>query len=324
MTLLNDADAIRKLLRRFKSRNIAVPCFCAENTYTVEGICIGATKAAEELGLDSLPLFIAATGSYHGRQQLANYTSLNSTREGFMAFRSDLERLGRADGPFPKVTVIPSLDHGQPQSDEFLFEEGKDFWGCVMYDCSTLTLKENIKKTVEFVKKHRDDYLIEGCVDEILESGETEKMRLTDPQQAKAYLEQTGVDLMVVNLGTEHRATKSGKKYHGDLARKISDLAGHVLVLHGTSCLDENNLGSLCDDGILKVNTWAVLETTGAKELIKYFSHNVDGRAGSLELEYLTETFRRNQIKVPVISSIVERFIKHFGYERLLRSDIKR
>ena len=42
MTLLNDADVIRELLRRFQSRNIAVPCFCAENTYTVEGISITA------------------------------------------------------------------------------------------------------------------------------------------------------------------------------------------------------------------------------------------------------------------------------------------
>ena len=315
--LLNKADEIRELVKVFQSHKTVIPCFCAENTYTVEGICRGATQAAKQLGLDSILVFIAATGNYHGRQQLANYTSLKETREGFLAFRSDLERLCRPDGPFPHVRVVPSLDHGQPQSDDFLFDEGRDFWGCVMYDCSTLPLEKNMKKTAEFVKKYCNDFLIEGCVDEITESGETDNIQLTDPQQAHNYLKQTGVDLLVANLGTEHRATSANKRYHGELARKISALTGAVLVLHGTSCLNETNLKSICDDGILKVKTWAVLETTGGKDLLRYFADNADVRADSPQLEYLTETFRRNRIKTPAVASIVERFISYFGYQRL-------
>jgi len=317
MVLLNQPDEIRELVKVFQSHKTVIPCFCAENTYTIEGICQGATQAAKQLGLDSILVFIAATGNYHGRQQLANYTFLNDTREGFLAFRSDLERLGRADGPFPKVRIIPSLDHGQPQSDDFLFDEGRDFWGCVMYDCSTLSLDQNMEKTTEFVQKYRNDFVIEGCVDEITESGEADNIQLTDPQQAHNYLKQTGVDLLVANLGTEHRATSANKRYHGELARKISALTGPVLVLHGTSCLNEDNLKSLCDDGILKVNTWAVLETTGGKELIRYFSDNTTLQTDSPALENLTETFRRNRIKVPAVASIVERFISYFGYDRL-------
>ena len=39
-------------------------------------------------GLKKIPLFIAATANYSGRQQLKNYTTLASTKEGFLAFTS--------------------------------------------------------------------------------------------------------------------------------------------------------------------------------------------------------------------------------------------
>jgi fructose/tagatose bisphosphate aldolase len=341
MALLSDAKRIRALLKEFQSRKIAVPCFCSENTYTMEGILAGARRVSQSLGLETVAVFIAVTANYPGRQQLKNYTSLGSTEEGFIAFRSDLERLARSDGPFANVVVIPSLDHGQCDEDEFLFEEGKDFWGCVMYDCSGLSLDENRKRTAEFVKKHKDDYIIEGCVDEIVESGETDKMQLTDPKQAKVFLEQTGVDLMVVNLGTEHRATRSELKYRGDLARQISSSVGNKLVLHGASSLTENDLPKLADDGICKVNIWAVLETEAARSMAQAHIRNIgrmlseeqiqaffeDGWLGEKTvqhsrqhgpaLDYLTEVYRRNELKVPIVSRLVEQYFLALGYEIL-------
>ncbi len=341
MALLNDPESIRELVKKFQSKNIAMPCFCVENTFTIEGIVKGATAFAGRAGLESIPLYIAVTANYHSRKNLANYTSQNSTEEGFLAFRSDLERLARNDGPFPKVTVIPSLDHGQPESDKFLFEEARDFWGCVMYDCSGLSFEENRKKTAAFVKEHKDDYIIEGCVDEIVESGESDKMQLTDPRQAKLFMKETDVDLIVVNLGTEHRATKSEIKYHGDLARKISSQVGNRLVLHGTSSLANEDLPALADDGICKVNIWTILETDTTIEMMRTLIENIgnilpqsivdelakDGWLGeaaadhaqknSPRLDYLTELYRRNEIKVPVAAKLVEHYLESFNYGRL-------
>lgn len=341
MPLLSNAKRIRALLEEFQSKRIAIPCFCSENTYTMEGILAGASRVSQSLGLDTVAVFIAVTANYPGRQQLKNYTSLGSIEEGFIAFRSDLERLSRPDGPFANVLVVPSLDHGQCDEDELLFEEGKDFWGCVMYDCSGLSLDENRKRTAEFVKKHKDDYIIEGCVDEIVESGEPGKMQLTDPEQARIFWEETGVDLMVVNLGTEHRATKSELKYHGDLAREISSLVGNKLVLHGTSSLTEEDLPKLADDGVCKVNIWAALETEAAQKMTEGHIRNIgkilskeqiqalfeDGwlgekavehsRENGPALEHMTEVHRRNELKVPTISRLVEQYFLSFGYEKL-------
>jgi fructose/tagatose bisphosphate aldolase len=308
----------------------------------MEGVLAGASRVSQSLGLETVAVFVAVTANYPGRQQLKNYTSLGSIKEGFIAFRSDLERLSRPDGLFANVLVIPSLDHGQCDDDKFLFEDGIDFWGCVMYDCSGLCLDDNRKKTAEFVKKYKDDYIIEGCVDEIVESGEKDKMQLTDPKQAKVFLEETGVDLMVVNLGTEHRATRSELKYHGDLARDISSVVGNKLVLHGTSSLTDEDLPKLADDGICKVNIWAVLETEAAQNMAEAQNRNIgrilskkqiqalfeagwlgkkavqDSQEHGPTLEYMTEVYRRNELKVPTISRLVEQYFLALGYERLV------
>lgn len=291
--------------------------------------------------MDVIPVFIAVTGNYPGRQQLKNYTSVSDTEEGFLAFRDDLERLTRETGPFPKAIVIPSLDHGQPDTDRVLFEDYKDFWGCVMYDCSNFPLAENRKRTARFVKEHGNDYIIEGCVDEIIESGEECLSQLTKPVDAKKFMEETRVDLIVANLGTEHRATKTSLHYNSGLAEEISTIVGHKLVLHGTSSLSESELKNLRKDGIAKVNIWTVLETSVAckilEETIKNVGHilpielikqlveekqlgskALNHNKCSQTLRYMTEVYRRDKLKIPVISKIVTKYFVSFGYSCLL------
>ena len=149
------------------------------------------------------------------------------------------------------------------------FEEGKGFWGCVMYDCSTMSLEENRKTTAEFIKKNSGHYIIEGCVDEIIESGEWWNEINGCRPDAEDYLKETGVDLMVVNLGTEHRATAAELRYHSDIAKKIfKKVQALRLVLHGTSSLSHDDLALLRHDGIAKVNIWTVLETKTSQDMV--------------------------------------------------------
>jgi fructose/tagatose bisphosphate aldolase len=336
MTLLNSPAEIRKVLKKYADRRVSIPCFCAENTFTMEGILVGAQNTAKKHRLSEAVVFVAATGNYHGRQQLKNYTSLDSTEEGFLAFKSDLERLGRTGGQFDNVVAIPSLDHGQSVDDDYLFEAGKGFWGCVMYDCSMMPLEKNRAMVAEFVRHHRDDYIIEGCVDEITESGDG-NMKLTSPQEAKRFLDETGVDLLVVNLGTEHRATAAQLRYRGDIAKSIYALTGYKLVLHGTSSLSQDDLKSLPADGIAKVNIWTVLETATTQKMFEEMLGHVGNilpqakveqlasqgwlGAKSVEhacahkpsLDYLTEVYRRSQFKVPMVAAMVENFLTTLG-----------
>ncbi len=335
MPLVTNAAQARQIIEQYRENKISMPCFCAENTFTMEGILIGASQIAKASARD-VAIYIAATGNYHGRQQLKNYTSLNDTWEGFLAFKSDMQRLCRADGPFNNVIVIPALDHGQPELDDRLFEQGRDFWGCVMYDCSARPLDQNRQMVKEFVKNFADEYVIEGCVDEITESGQG-GMKLTDPNDAKQFIDETGADLIVANLGTEHRVTGDKKQYRSDIARKIYEQTGRRIVLHGTSCLSQDDIAKLPADGIAKVNIWTVLETKTTQEMFaKMLEHasdilppalvnelkkrNMFGSGIELKpdmtpkLEYLTEVYRRNAIKTPSVAQITYEFMKKFGY----------
>ena len=335
MPLVTDPEEIRSILSDYQAKRISMPCFCAENTFTMEGILKGAAGVANSIGRD-VAVFVAATGNYHGRQQLKNYTSLDDTEEGFLAFRDDLRRMTRKGGAFENVYAIASLDHGQPGIDDYLFEEGKGFWGCVMYDCSTMTLDENRARVAEFVKKSNTYYIVEGCVDEITESGDG-GIKLTDPDDANRYLQETNVDLIVVNLGTEHRATAAELRYRSDIAKTIYEKVGYKLVLHGTSSLSRDDLSSLRHDGIAKVNIWTVLETKTSQDMmvklitqLKKILPKVkiselvekgllgiefaDCSSDEPELKYLTEVYRRDMIKVPSVAKMAEDFMEAFGY----------
>jgi fructose/tagatose bisphosphate aldolase len=82
---------------------------------------------------------------------------------------------------------------------------------------------------------------------------------LSDPRRVGQFVERTGLDLVVPNLGTEHRtALGVPLEYRRDMAREISKLVGPIQALYGTSSLGDR-LETLCSDGICKVNCYTAL-----------------------------------------------------------------
>jgi fructose/tagatose bisphosphate aldolase len=92
---------------------------------------------------------------------------------------------------------------------------------------------------------------------------------LTRPEEAAAFLERTGVDFLVVNLGTEHRAAAADRKYRADRARQIAEAVGPRLVLHGASSLPPDAIRDLFADGVRKVNIWTALERDSSPVLLR-------------------------------------------------------
>ena len=340
MPIITNGEQAREILNRIIERGSAIPCFCTESVYTTEAIFSGAAAYKKQNNIEeNLPLIIAFTASYEDRQQLKNYTGLQDPREGIIAVRSDIERLARKDGPYPDLDVIVHLDHAQPGEDDWIIEEYGDWLSSVMWDCSKYSLKDNIRMVRDFVEKNRNRFIIEGAVDEIYNySASNEPMevidRITEPEAAEQYYRQTGVDLIVANLGTEHRRTEGTVAYHGKEARMISQQVGRRLVLHGTSSLNEEEIKNLAADGIVKVNLWGNLESIPGKELaiklIKELEHQLSQSQieelvseGYLDknmmsgtykpsIHYLTEKYRRDEIYLPVATRIIQYF-----YEQL-------
>lgn len=340
MPIITNGEEAREILNEIMEQGSAIPCFCTESVYTTEAIFSGARSYKEQQNIQgNMPLMISFTASYEDRQQLKNYTGLQDFREGIIAVKSDIERLSRKDGPYPDLDIIIHLDHAQPGEDDWIIEEYGDWLSSVMWDCSKYSMKDNIRMVRDFVSRNKGRFIIEGAVDEIYNySVDNEPMevidRITDPGTAEQYYRETGVDLIVANLGTEHRRTEGTVAYHGEEARKISQKVGRCLVLHGTSSLNEDEIKNLAADGIVKVNLWGNLEAKPGKELVRKLIKELEHQLSKSQVEelvsagylgenmltgtykpsihYLTEKYRRDEIYLPEATRIIQYF-----YEQL-------
>lgn len=336
MPIITDGNSAREILHRLSQENRSIPCFCTESIYTTEAIFKGAKEFKEKHDIaGNLPMIIAFTASYEDRQQLKNYTGLSDFREGLIAVLTDIKRLSRVDGPYNDLDVIIHLDHAQPGQDDWIIKENQDIISSVMWDCSHFSLQKNIAMMKDFVAKYKSSFIIEGAVDEIYNySPDGENLgvidNITDPQVAGNYYTETGCDLIVANLGTEHRRTEGTVEYHSDVARKIKELVGSRLVLHGTSSLKEEDLRYLKSDGIIKVNLWGNLESKPGKKLAEnilrnlghmlssetikqlideaYLHPGMEVKTYKPSIQFLTEKYRRDEVYLPEAVSIIIKF----------------
>jgi fructose-bisphosphate aldolase class II len=136
-------------------------------------------------------------------------------------------------------------------------DHGEDFETCVkcveagftsvMIDGSFLKFEENIavtKKVVEIA--HPKGISVEAELGKLAgieeRSVEEKEAILTDPDDAKDFVEKTGVDALAVAIGTSHGAYKFKSESKLDIERleKISKKITIPLVLHGASSVPQS------------------------------------------------------------------------------------
>lgn len=301
MAVITNPTAVREMYAEFAERGISVPCFCAENQRTIEAILKGVALVSREVGAEDLPIFIAFTASYAHRPQAMNWSTLKDPVLGALLCLNSVNLLAGPDGPFRRLRVLTLLDHGQPDSDTILLSEHLDKFSCVMFDASAFPFDENIRRTAEFVERSRDQVTVEGAVDEIVSAGGIPQDSLCTVERAQRFVRETGVDLIVPNVGTEHRSTAEKARYHGDLAREISGAVGRILALHGTSSLGTRDIERLKDDGIIKVNIWTRLERIGGQAVARNVLRNLGSILEERELdELVSEGLLGAAVKDPV------------------------
>lgn len=270
MPLIADASHAREVIQEARERGVALINLNPECPRGIEACLRAAKSFGERIGAPDIPLFISICGVYHARPQIQLYTSLGDPLFGFERWLSDIAFYTRPDGPFGAIRVMTHLDHGQPEGDAEILFRRLEKLSSVMFDASALPFAENIEATARYVERFRGQVVVEGAVDEIFESGTGQaKNQVTTVEQAQRYLAATGVDLIVPNLGTEHRASARELRYYGDQARAISAAVGKLLVLHGTSSLSPKDFTHLKDDGIIKVNIWTAIEKAGAQACVR-------------------------------------------------------
>jgi fructose/tagatose bisphosphate aldolase len=244
------------------------PLLSTENLTTTEAILAGAKEYGERIGEPDLAITVGITHRYPERPQSSAYSHTGDPVLGMRLFHADLRTLMAPDSPFARLRVLVHLDHGQYEADRDVLDSPTGVFSSVMFDASALPFEENIAATRHYVEQHRHEMVIEGACDTIAHFGEAGSTPCSAPDDAERYFRATGVDWVVANLGTEHRAGVAKLRYRDDVAREISSRIGPRLSLHGVSSVDPDRLGRLFDDGIGKVNFWTALERDSSAELL--------------------------------------------------------
>jgi fructose-bisphosphate aldolase class II len=154
-----------------------------------------------------------------------------------------------ADEIFPEAIFAVHLDHGDEQTCYDCIESG--FYSSVMIDASHEPFEENIAITKRVVEAaHAKGIVVEaelgqlGGVEEHVSVNEADA-KLTDPDQAKEFVERTNVDSLACAIGTSHGAFKfSGTQaLRFDVLSEIQKrLPGFPLVMHGSSSVPQEEV----------------------------------------------------------------------------------
>jgi fructose/tagatose bisphosphate aldolase len=290
MPLILDRNAVLELHAEAAHKKWVIPTFCSENLTTTEAILSAALEFGRRTNQPDIPITVAITNQYTHRSQSANYTHTKLWDIGLKLFLADIEVLTGKGSPFENLQVMIHLDHTQWDKDEELLQWDLNQFSSILFDASELPFEENIRKTAEFVDNSGSKIVIEGACDEIADAGGDGMGNLTTPESAFQYISQTKVDFIVANLGTEHRASAADLKYHGNLAKTISTLTGTKLVLHGTSSVGLDQLKTLFDDGIAKVNIWTALERDSTPVLFSEMVRNASKIIGKDAVDQMIES----------------------------------
>jgi fructose/tagatose bisphosphate aldolase len=286
MPIITDYHEVKDTYQEAAELGVALPVFCAEDRETLEAILAAALEFGKEIGVDDLPVIPAWTSRYPARGQMTLVTACGDPIVGHELMFSDLKVFTGEGSPYRKLRVLPHLDHAFPWLDGDILNQYVDRFASVMFDASERPFEENIRLTAQYVEKVRGRVVVEGAVDEIFEaSGAGAKNEPTTVAQARRFLDEAGVDIVVPNVGTEHRATAEQVHYRSDRAREISSAVGKVLCLHGTSSLRPEDLPKLPEDGFVKVNIYTTLAVKGGQAV----AHEV--------LDDLGNVFSEDQLK---------------------------
>ena len=113
-----------------------------------------------------------------------------------------------------------------------------------------------------------------GGKEDDLEAGDENPY--TDPQQAREFVERTGVDSLAVAIGTAHGVYKGIPKVDVDRLSAIREVVTIPLVLHGTSGVPDDIVRECVRRGICKVNYATDLRIAFSKGVKAYMQEDPD------------------------------------------------
>lgn len=177
------------------------------------------------------------------------------------------------------VPVCLHLDHAKDM--DFLKKCVDMGFTSVMYDASVYPLEENIRLTKEAVEYahargvtveaelgHVGDGIVSGVIKED-EAYDNPDDYLTNPEEMKRFIEETGVDCLAVAVGTSHGVYVHEPKLHFDRLDILNEISTVPMVMHGGSGTPDEQIKKAVEKGICKLNIYSEMLSAYYTELKK-------------------------------------------------------
>ena len=177
------------------------------------------------------------------------------------------------------VPVCVHLDHGEDLDYlERALELG--FTG-IMYDGSTLPYGENLENTcraVEMAGRYGAGVEAELGSMGRRESGagdgsgiNDETKIYTDPEQARDFVEMTGIDALACSFGTTHGIYLERPRLDFGVVRRVRELTGDIpVVMHGGSGVSAGDFRQAIEAGVRKINYFTYMDKAGGQAVSDY------------------------------------------------------
>lgn len=206
--------------------------------------------------------------------------------DAMMGIRADQESYFRCIHEMIAHTTVPiclMLDHGG--SYESCIRAIQYGFSAVMFDGSMLPFEENVRQTKEIVRAaHACGVSVEAEIGHVggLEADEqadpdgsvVDESGYSEPDKAKEFAEETGIDAMAIAFGTVHGKYRGEPRLDYDRLATIRSLVDIPLVMHGGSGVPAEGFRSAVKHGINKVN----ICTAMLQEASRQMTAAVDGR----------------------------------------------
>jgi fructose-bisphosphate aldolase, class II len=237
-------DTLREVLTQLETEGAALGHFNVADQVLLKAVIAAAAEA-------KLPVLVGASEgerAFFGARQLA--ALVKSLRQD-----SDLPVFLNADHTHSLAKAMEAANAG---------------FDVVGIDFSALPFEENVARTkeaVQAIKAVNPAILAEGEIGDIGTGSEiketTQGGKLTTPEEARQFVEATGIDILAAAVGNMHGMLKSmvqGKaKKHLNTERiaQIKQAAGVFLTLHGGSGTDDEHFRRAIAAGIniIHINT---------------------------------------------------------------------
>lgn len=253
MSLVNMKDVLLPAMEA----GYAVPAF---NVCNLEFLKVVITKA-EELRSPVIIALHPVEIEYAGVEEISSLVSVMANKA--------------------TIPVVMHLDHGDTY--ERAVQCVRSGFTSIMFDGSNEILDKNIKSTYEIVKMaHYAKVSVEGELglvggaegDKYAHSSKLDSSKLTNPDEAKEFVDRTSVDSLAVAIGSAHGVYTGVPRIDFNRLKDIRKKVDIPLVLHGGSGLSDETIKECIKYGISKINIATELKISYYNGIYKFINEN--------------------------------------------------